>query len=187
LAADGFALPEAKSDATYLDDDTVLFSTAADGATKSGYANIVKQWQRGTPIAAAKKIYEGDKADVGSSAVSFHTREGNFAVITRSVSFFETDYFAVENGAAKKLSMPRSADLKGMIHGALIASLRETIPEIVFLGIQPQDVVFLGKMTPEVRLGVETLHRNLVQGLGIDDYAPIGEDIAPPFEGEGFE
>jgi prolyl oligopeptidase len=125
LASDGFALPEAKADATYLNDDTVLFSTAADGATSSGYANSVKQWQRGTPIAAAKKIYEGDKSDVGSSAVSFHTKEGNFAVITRSVSFFETDYFAVENGAAKKLSMPRSADLKGMIHGALIASLRD--------------------------------------------------------------
>ncbi len=125
LATDGFALPEAKADATYLNDDTVLFSTAADGATNSGYANSVKQWQRGTPIAAAKKIYEGDKSDVGSSAVSFHTKEGNFAVITRSVSFFETDYFAIENGAAKKLSLPRSADLKGMIHGALIAGLRD--------------------------------------------------------------
>ncbi|HXP97512.1 MAG TPA: hydrogenase maturation peptidase HycI [Telmatospirillum sp.] len=60
----------------------------------------------------------------------------------------------------------------------LIASLRETIPEIVFLGIQPQDVVFLGMMTPGVRLGVEALHRKLVQGGGINDYAPIGEDMA---------
>ena len=29
LAADGFSLPEAKTDATYLNDDTVLFATAA--------------------------------------------------------------------------------------------------------------------------------------------------------------
>ena len=125
LATDGFALAEAKADATYLDDNTVLFSTAADGATTSSYANSVKQWQRGTQVASAKKLYEGDKSDVGSSAVSFHTKDGNFGVITRSVSFFETDYFAIENGAAKKLSLPRSADLKGMIHGALIASLRD--------------------------------------------------------------
>jgi len=68
-----------------------------------------------TPIAAATKLYEGEKSDVGSSAVSFHTKEGNTGVITRSVSFFESDYLAVEKGAVKKLSLPRSADLKGMI------------------------------------------------------------------------
>ena len=130
-AADGFALPEAKSDAAYLDDNTVLFSTAKDGATSSGYARIVKQWQRGTPVAAAKVLYQGEKSDVSSSVAVFHTREGNSAVILRSVSFFEADYFALENGTAKKLPMPRSADLKGMLDGALIATLRQdyTDPE----------------------------------------------------------
>jgi len=45
LASDGFAMPEAKADASYLDDDTVLFATAKDGETTSGYARIVKQWR----------------------------------------------------------------------------------------------------------------------------------------------
>jgi prolyl oligopeptidase len=70
-------------------------------------------------------VYQGDASDVGSSASSFHTKEGDFGVVVRSVSFFETDYFAIENGAAKKLAMPRSADLKTWIAGALIATLRE--------------------------------------------------------------
>jgi prolyl oligopeptidase len=125
LAADGFVLPEAKSDATYLNDNTVLFSTAKDGATASGYARIVKQWMRGTPVAAAKSVYQGEVSDVGSSAAVFHGKDGDYGVIVRSVSFFETDYFAIENGAAKKLAMPRSADLKGRIAGALIATLRQ--------------------------------------------------------------
>ncbi len=56
----------------------------------------------------------------------------------------------------------------------LIASLRETVSDIVFLGIQPKELVFLGAMTPEVRRGVETLHRTLVEGDGIDRYPPVG-------------
>ena len=47
-------MPEAKSDATYLDDDTVLFGTdfGQGTLTTSGYARIVKLWKRGTPVAA---------------------------------------------------------------------------------------------------------------------------------------
>ncbi len=125
LAKDGFSLPEAKADASYLDDNTVLFSTAADGATSSGYARIVKQWKRGTPVAAAPIVYEGDTGDVGTSAVTFHDAHENTGVIVRSVSFFEADYFKVENGKARKLPLPRTADLKTMLDGALIAVLRQ--------------------------------------------------------------
>ncbi|HVZ27419.1 MAG TPA: prolyl oligopeptidase family serine peptidase [Rhizomicrobium sp.] len=125
MATNGFSLPEAKSDVTYLNDDTVLFSTAKDGATTSGYAFIVKQWQRGTPVSAAKEVYRGEKSDVGVSPVSFHTRQGDYGVVVRNVTFFETDYFAVEKDSAKKLTMPRSADVKGMIDGALVATLRD--------------------------------------------------------------
>ena len=62
MASDGFALAEAKADATYLDDNTVLFSTAADGATSSGYANSVRQWQRGTPIEPPKAFMKATSA-----------------------------------------------------------------------------------------------------------------------------
>jgi prolyl oligopeptidase len=127
LASDGFALAEAKSDATYLDDDTVLFATdfGAGTLTKSGYPRIVKEWKRGTPIAAARTVYEGTIEDVGSSAVVFHGREGTHGVVTRSVSFFETEYFAIDRDGARNLPLPRSADLKGMFDGAYIATLRQ--------------------------------------------------------------
>src|SRR3954468_5049754 len=125
LATDGFSLAEAKSDASYLNDDIVLFANAADGATKSSYARIVKQWRRGLPIASAKTLYEGKVEDVGSSPAAFHTKQGDFGLVVRSVSFFESDHFAIEGDKVRKLDLPRSADLKGRIDGALIATLRQ--------------------------------------------------------------
>jgi hydrogenase 3 maturation protease len=61
----------------------------------------------------------------------------------------------------------------------LIASLRETIPEIVFLGIQPADIRFLAPMTEPVRRAVEDLHRALVAGRVETAYAALGENAGP--------
>src|SRR5262249_27168416 len=144
LAMDGFAMPEAKTDAGYLDDDTVLFATAKDGETTSGYARIVKQWRRGQAVAAATTLYEGEKSDVASSPATFHTQAGNAGLVIRAVSFFEADYFALENGVAKKLPLPRSADMKGLYEGAWIATLREafaadgiTLPKGALVAFRP--------------------------------------------------
>ena len=130
LMTDGFSLPEAKLDLEYVDGDTILYATAKDGETASGYARTVKLWKRGTPIAAAPLVYEGIKEDVLVAPMVFHTKQGTFPFVVRAVSFFESEYFAVENGpenkiTARKLDMPLSADVKAMIDGALIAVLRK--------------------------------------------------------------
>jgi prolyl oligopeptidase len=129
LATDGFALPEAKSDASYLDDDTVLFATdfGKGSLTNSGYARIVKLWKRGASIAAAKTLYEGKVTDVLASPAIFHTREGDSALVIRAVSFFENEYYAVDAAKAsvRKLLLPLSADVKGRFGDALIATLRQ--------------------------------------------------------------
>ena len=129
LATDGFSLPEAKSDAAYLDDDAVLFATdfGKGSLTNSGYARIVKLWARGTPITSSKTLYEGKVEDVLASPATFHTRQGNFALVIRAVSFFENEYYAVDaaKAAVRKLPLPLSADVKGMIDGALVATLRQ--------------------------------------------------------------
>jgi prolyl oligopeptidase len=125
LMEGGFSLPEAKVELEYLDGDTILFGTARDGETNSGYARTVKVWKRGTPIASATLLYEGTREDVLVAPMVFHTKEGNFPFVVRAVSFFESEYFAVENGKTRKLDMPLSADVKAMIDGALIAVLRQ--------------------------------------------------------------
>jgi prolyl oligopeptidase len=178
LATDGFALPEAKSDASYIDDNSVLFDTAKDGATTSGYGRIIKLWTRGTPVSAAKLIYEGPVSDVGVSPATFHTKQGDVALVQRAVSFFETEYFLVRGGAAHKLPLPRSADVKGMIAGALIATLRDswntggkTIPKgalIAWREDAPVQVIF----APNARQSVESV------GVGRDRlYAAITSNV----------
>ncbi|HEY5347048.1 MAG TPA: prolyl oligopeptidase family serine peptidase [Rhizomicrobium sp.] len=128
LTADGFALKEAKTDASYLDDNTILFASdfGPGSMTTSGYARIVKLWKRGTPIADARTVFEGKREDVLSAPMVFHTGQGDFAFAVRAVSFFQNEYYAITpDGAARKLDLPLGADVKGMIDGALIATLRE--------------------------------------------------------------
>ncbi len=123
---EGFNLPEAKSDVNWVDDDTILFGTDfGDGSlTTSGYPRIVKEWKRGQPVSAARTVYEGQLKDVASSGFVLRPKEGPYAMVVRSPSFFENEYFALENGAVRKLALPLTAVVQGRIRGALIATLR---------------------------------------------------------------
>jgi prolyl oligopeptidase len=129
MAMDGFSLKEFKSDATYLNDDTILFATdfGKGSLTKSGYARTAKLWARGTPIADAKTLYQGQAPDVQITPASFHTKTGDHAIVIRAISFFENEYYAVDAAAAKshKLPLPLSADVKGMFENAVLATLRQ--------------------------------------------------------------
>src|SRR5262249_22126789 len=67
---DGFTLPEAKSDVGWIDADHVFVGTdfGPGSLTKSGYPRIVKVWKRGTPLADAKLVFEGQPDDVAVQA-----------------------------------------------------------------------------------------------------------------------
>jgi hydrogenase 3 maturation protease len=56
----------------------------------------------------------------------------------------------------------------------LIASLKETVPEVAFIGIQPGSTMLCGPITPSVRRAVERIHHGLVHNEGFALY----EDIA---------
>jgi prolyl oligopeptidase len=51
-------------------------------------------------------------------------KEGAYPMVVRSPSFFENEYFALEKGKARKLKLPMTAVVQGMLDGALIATLR---------------------------------------------------------------
>ncbi|GAB2894186.1 hydrogenase maturation peptidase HycI [Uliginosibacterium flavum] len=55
----------------------------------------------------------------------------------------------------------------------LIERLRETVPEVLFLGIQPDVVVFGFPMTDPVRLAVEAIHADLCSGQAPQAYARL--------------
>jgi prolyl oligopeptidase len=124
----GFSLPEAKSDASYIDDDTVLFGTdfGKGSLTNSGYPRIVKLWKRGTKVADAKQVAEGQVEDVAVGTLVSRTASGNRPLVVRAPTFFESEYFAVHpDGSTKKLPLPLSADVKGFTQDQIVFTLRK--------------------------------------------------------------
>jgi prolyl oligopeptidase len=125
---DGFTLPNAKSDASWLNDDTILFSTdfGPGTLTKSGYPRIVKMWKRGQPIDAAKTLVEGKPEDIAVSSLMLQTTKGTIAMTVRGVSFFENEYARVApDGTVTKLDLPLSATIQGMTGDRILFTLRK--------------------------------------------------------------
>jgi len=124
---DGFNLGEAKAEAAYIDANTILFSTdfGPGTLTASGYPRIVKLWRRGQAVSDAKIVFEGTHQDVLVSPGVFQGREGTTALISRAVSFFESEHWTVVGEQAVKLPLPLFADIKAEIGGHLIATLRK--------------------------------------------------------------
>lgn len=56
----------------------------------------------------------------------------------------------------------------------LIDSLQETIPEVLFLGIQPEDTSFLAPVSSTVRDSVEEVHDRLIRQEGFEVYQTVG-------------
>jgi prolyl oligopeptidase len=110
---DGFVLPEAKSDIEWIDADTVFVGTdfGPGSMTDSGYPRIVKGWQRGTPLADAVTVFEGEKADV-SVGVSVDTTPGHErTLIQRSLDFYHSKRFVLQGKKLLPLDVPDDASV----------------------------------------------------------------------------
>ena len=128
FAKDGFKLDEAKSYASFVGDNTVIFATNFGGGTLtgSGYPRIVKLWTRGTPIANAKPVFDGKQNDVTVDPLVFRTKDGGLPIIVEDMSFFDAAYYIVgPDGSTTKADLPPDAVLQGVHDGKMIATLRE--------------------------------------------------------------
>lgn len=72
----GFELPEAKTQLSFKDRDTLLVGGCfGEGEqTDSGYPRSVWEWRRGTPLAEAVKVYEGEQTDVSVGGAAYRDR-----------------------------------------------------------------------------------------------------------------
>jgi prolyl oligopeptidase len=68
---DGFTLPEAKSSVDWDDEDHLFVGTdtGPGSLTASGYPRQIRRWRRGTPLAEAPVVFEGEPDDVYVSAL----------------------------------------------------------------------------------------------------------------------
>jgi prolyl oligopeptidase len=129
----GFVAPESKQDVTWLDADTLLLGRdwGPGTMTASGYAYIVKQWKRGTPLSAAVEIFRGKPSDVGASAFVLRDVEGRAqaTMISNSISFFETEFSLITPAGPVKLPLPLRSSIKELVDGQMVFTLEQDWPE----------------------------------------------------------
>lgn len=104
---DGFRIPEAKTDVSWLDRDTLLIGTdMGEGSlTDSGYPAQVYRWQRGQDLADAELYFQGDTTDVAVGA--WHDAMPGFerTFVTRSLDFYRSRTF-LDQGELTLIDIP---------------------------------------------------------------------------------
>ncbi len=124
---DGFELAEAKSTASYFDLNTVIVATdfGNNSLTNSGYPKQAKLWKRGTPLADAVLLFEGQNSDVSLSPYVLRDGSENFLVINHRTSFFEHTKYVKVGEKLVKLEIPSSSQVKDILNNQLVVALKD--------------------------------------------------------------
>jgi len=114
FVADGFRLPEAKSQVAWIDRDRLYVGTdfGPGSMTRSSYPRIVKEWKRGTPLAEATLVYEGRDDDLAVGATRDLTPGFERDFVTRTIDFYASETFLRgSDGTLAKIDVPSDASL----------------------------------------------------------------------------
>ncbi len=111
FVAGGFVLPEAKSDVSWADADTVYVGTdfGPGSMTDSGYPRIVKRWRRGTPLGAASTVFEAERQDVSAGVSVDRTPGFERVVFSRALDFFNEKRFLLGKNGLIDFDLPTDA------------------------------------------------------------------------------
>ncbi|MDJ0395964.1 prolyl oligopeptidase family serine peptidase [Rhodococcus sp. G-MC3] len=109
--SNGYLVAEAKTDIGYIDSDSVYIGTdfGEGSLTDSGYPRIAKRWQRGTPLADAAVVYEGQPSDISISA--WHDRTPGFErdFVQRATDFYNSELYLVDGTDHTLVDTPTDA------------------------------------------------------------------------------
>jgi prolyl oligopeptidase len=107
----GFKLPAAKSSVSWKDLDTLYVGTdfGPGSLTDSGYPRLVKEWKRGTPLADAKVVLEGEKTDVSVSGWREFDHGKTRDWVSRGKTFFSDELWLREGEKLLKIDKPDDA------------------------------------------------------------------------------
>ena len=122
----GFVLPESKGGATWRDIDTLYIARdfGAGSMTTSGYPRVVKEWKRGTPMAQAKLVFEGDTADVGVQVAVVHEKGRRYEQLARNITFWDSEKFVLHGGKWYLVDVPLDANIE-TLHGQLFVQIKK--------------------------------------------------------------
>jgi prolyl oligopeptidase len=196
----GFALPEAKGGATWLDRDNLLLSSAwGEGmATRSGYARTVRLWRRGTDPRAAPVMFAtaADRLAV-SADIDREAGAAERLVFVDRLGFFDAEvWLGDRSGPKTRLEIPTDAAAEW--HRGWLAAKRRTAWTIAGETNPPDTVLgmslsaFLAGDRNFTKL-FESAERRALQGFFwcggrlvvavLDDLKPVFETLTPSAAG----
>ncbi|GAC1344328.1 MAG: prolyl oligopeptidase family serine peptidase [Acetobacteraceae bacterium] len=106
---DGFVLPEAKGGAAWLDQDTLLLSTALGGVTTSGYSATVRLWRRGTPWDAEPVLFATGATNM--QAWGQYDRLLDRLVFVEKTGFYDANVWLGDRGGPQqRIELPSDAE-----------------------------------------------------------------------------
>jgi len=127
---DGFTVPEAKSSVAWKDENTLYVGSdfGPGSMTDSGYPRVIKLWKRGTSLAKAPVVFEGQKTDMSAHSFVEFAPEGNYIFHSRQISFYESQiWYEDAQGQRYLIPMPLDADFSGVFKNFLLYRLRSDL------------------------------------------------------------
>jgi prolyl oligopeptidase len=174
----GFFLPEAKGNATWTNDNTLLVATnfGPGTMTTSGYPRIAKTWHRGTPLAQAETLFEGKPSDVSVGVGTTRVDGRRVPVVSEGITFFHSTSRVIEAGRLRLLDIPLDADFY-TVGAQLVVYLRsdwkpgtQTYPQGALISIGYRRFLagsrtFQAIVTPNARRTIESITTTRTQLL----------------------
>ncbi len=123
----GFVSQHSKQALGWIDKDNLVIARdwGPGTMTQSGYALVVKEWRRGTPIESAKEIFRGQPTDqVGTRPEVLHDADGHsLELIRRAMTFFESETYVRTRKGVERLMIPAKAEVTTLVSGRVIVEL----------------------------------------------------------------
>ncbi len=119
----GFTLPEAKSSVTWVDANTLYVGTdvGPGSLTDSGYPRLVQRWTRGTPLASAVTVFEGEASDVSVSVSVDLTPGHERTFFSRSLDFYHQQHWLLVGDQRVLFDLPSDASFSFWNHAGSAA------------------------------------------------------------------
>lgn len=113
FVADGFIVPTAKSDYSWIDRDTIYLGTdfGPGSMTESSYPRTVRRLRRGQPLSEAELVHEVSAADLAVAGIHQHTPGFERDLIVEHLDFYRSRTFLVIDGQLVQLEVPDDADI----------------------------------------------------------------------------
>jgi len=129
----GFRLPEAKSNFSWIDKDTLAVATewTPGDLTQSSYPYVLKILKRGQPLEMAREVFRGEKTDVSTSPLVLREPDGKVAALLahRGLDFFNSEIRLITPAGAVKVELPTKSTIQSYVGGQLVVTLEQDWPQ----------------------------------------------------------